>query len=462
MAAFSFERLLKVLVFAALLMTVYKGLLRTPEFASLIDSRRFFNGLVNDAENSLIMKERHLDFGDATAKAVRIRLEELESMGRTPDPDLVNAESLRRAVARRMAIRERDADYVVLAREKLDRMHALERDGWRMPLGLTPPPARPPGGRAVTARRMLGRAAIGLAAWRWPWPGSLSGSGPGISRLAPSGILQDQYREAAAYAARGLAHAEGLSFEDFDFLKYREVTRAPSHVWGAARCRAADGGTELAWIYLEWSSKRRQWLRNYSLLLATPDDEIFYTRGHPGQVDRAKLAIGKLLHQLARNVREVRDPPRRIARAPKTGGACIAGIFDVMTSTSSCVADAGSCAANPHAPAPGAEIRSPPAKAGRTRRIIPNHLAGAYRNAMRLSKRCELFNEVHAQIASQGINPYFRPIAKTWGSEVEVAGKRLVMIGSNDYLGLSHDARVMDASAKAVYAWGTGPAAPVS
>ncbi len=76
---------------------------------------------------------------------------------------------------------------------------------------------------------------------------------------------------------------------------------------------------------------------------------------------------------------------------------------------------------------------------------------------MRLSKRCELFNEVHAQIASQGINPYFRPIAKTWGSEVEVAGKRLVMIGSNDYLGLSHDARVMDASAKAVYAWGTGP-----
>jgi hypothetical protein len=144
MAAFSFERLLKVLVFAALLLTVYKGLLRTPEFASHIDSRRFFNGLVNDAENSLIMKERHLDFGDATAKAVRIRLEELESMGRTPDPDLVNAESLRRAVARRMAIRERDADYVVLAREKLDRMHALERDGWRMPLGLTPPPGAPP------------------------------------------------------------------------------------------------------------------------------------------------------------------------------------------------------------------------------------------------------------------------------------------------------------------------------
>ncbi|MFZ5811515.1 MAG: hypothetical protein ACOY4F_05690 [Thermodesulfobacteriota bacterium] len=138
MAAFSFERVLKVLVFAALVLTVYKGLGRTPEYASHVDSRRFFNGLVNDAENSLIMKERHLDFGDATAKAVRLRLEELERMGRTPDPGLVNEESLRRAVARRMAIRERDADYVVLAREKLDRMRALERDGWRMPLELTP------------------------------------------------------------------------------------------------------------------------------------------------------------------------------------------------------------------------------------------------------------------------------------------------------------------------------------
>jgi hypothetical protein len=158
---------------------------------------------------------------------------------------------------------------------------------------------------------MLGRAAIGLAGLAVAVAGLLVWFGAWyFPAWRLQGFSRDQYREAAAYAARGLAHAEGLSFEDFDFLKYREVTRgSEAYVWGAARCRAADGGTELAWIYLEWSSKRRQWLRNYSLLLATPDDEIFYTRGHPGQVDRAKLAIGKLLHQLARNVREVRDPP---------------------------------------------------------------------------------------------------------------------------------------------------------
>ena len=76
---------------------------------------------------------------------------------------------------------------------------------------------------------------------------------------------------------------------------------------------------------------------------------------------------------------------------------------------------------------------------------------------MRLSERCEQFKALQSMISAQGIHPYFRPIAKTWGTEVEVGGKRLVMIGSNDYLGLSHDPRVMDAAAKAVYEWGTGP-----
>ncbi|MEF3696330.1 hypothetical protein [Desulfolutivibrio sp.] len=139
MTGFTFERALKILVFAALVLTVWKGLGRTPEFASHVTPERFFSGMVNDAENSLIMKERHLDFNDASAKAVRVRLEELLSQGRTPDPAMINEESLRRAVNRRLAVRERDADYAVMARERLDRMLALERQGWRMELGLTAP-----------------------------------------------------------------------------------------------------------------------------------------------------------------------------------------------------------------------------------------------------------------------------------------------------------------------------------
>lgn len=146
MKGFTFERALKVLVFTALVLTVWKGLGRTPEFASHVTPQRFFTGLVNDAENSLIMKERHLDFNDASAKAVRVRLEELLSQGRTPDPAMINEESLRRAVNRRLAVRERDADYVLLAREKLDRVQAMERDGWRMDLGGSCPPGAPKSG----------------------------------------------------------------------------------------------------------------------------------------------------------------------------------------------------------------------------------------------------------------------------------------------------------------------------
>jgi hypothetical protein len=123
------------------------------------------------------------------------------------------------------------------------------------------------------------------------------------------GFSKTQYREAATFAARGLAHAEDLTFEDFDFLKYRQVEHGgEAYVWGSARCRAVDGGTEFVWIYLEWSTKRGQWLRNYSLVLAAPDDEYFYTRGHPDQWGRARMAIERLAHQLSRNIREVRRP----------------------------------------------------------------------------------------------------------------------------------------------------------
>jgi len=56
----------------------------------------------------------------------------------------------------------------------------------------------------------------------------------------------------------------------------------------------------------------------------------------------------------------------------------------------------------------------------------------------------------------QGIYPYFRPIDRSWGTEVEVSGRRLIMIGSNDYLGFTHDPRIIEATAKAALRWGSG------
>lgn len=55
-----------------------------------------------------------------------------------------------------------------------------------------------------------------------------------------------------------------------------------------------------------------------------------------------------------------------------------------------------------------------------------------------------------------GLYPFFRPIEGSVGSTVICNGKKLVMIGSNNYLGLTHDPRVIDASAEATRKFGTG------
>jgi len=76
---------------------------------------------------------------------------------------------------------------------------------------------------------------------------------------------------------------------------------------------------------------------------------------------------------------------------------------------------------------------------------------------MNLNERCKPFAEYIVQAKACGFYPYFRPISQSWGTEVLVDGRRLVMIGSNDYLGLAHDPRVLEAASGALARWGTGP-----
>ncbi|WP_373046278.1 aminotransferase class I/II-fold pyridoxal phosphate-dependent enzyme [Vulgatibacter sp.] len=54
-----------------------------------------------------------------------------------------------------------------------------------------------------------------------------------------------------------------------------------------------------------------------------------------------------------------------------------------------------------------------------------------------------------------GLYPYFKPIDQTDGTEVNVGGRHVIMVGSNNYLGLSMDPRVKEAAAKAVEKYGT-------
>lgn len=60
------------------------------------------------------------------------------------------------------------------------------------------------------------------------------------------------------------------------------------------------------------------------------------------------------------------------------------------------------------------------------------------------------------EIMAFGVYPYFIPIGSAQGPEISIGGRRLVMMGSNNYLGLADDPRMKEAVRQAVERWGTG------
>ncbi|MGQ9584849.1 MAG: aminotransferase class I/II-fold pyridoxal phosphate-dependent enzyme [Anaerolineae bacterium] len=73
---------------------------------------------------------------------------------------------------------------------------------------------------------------------------------------------------------------------------------------------------------------------------------------------------------------------------------------------------------------------------------------------MELFQKCREFT-IAREAQEQGIYPYFIPLSDTEGTEVIIDGKRLIMIGSNNYLGLTTDPRVREAAIEAIRRFGT-------
>jgi len=59
------------------------------------------------------------------------------------------------------------------------------------------------------------------------------------------------------------------------------------------------------------------------------------------------------------------------------------------------------------------------------------------------------------EIKALGLYPYFIPVSGNDGPHVRMDGRDIIMVGSNNYLGLSKDARVIEAAIKATEKFGT-------
>jgi len=63
--------------------------------------------------------------------------------------------------------------------------------------------------------------------------------------------------------------------------------------------------------------------------------------------------------------------------------------------------------------------------------------------------------DIPQQLMAAGIYPYFRAIGSGQDSEVTINGKRVLMFGSNSYLGLSNHPKIKEAAIKAIEKYGT-------
>ncbi len=74
---------------------------------------------------------------------------------------------------------------------------------------------------------------------------------------------------------------------------------------------------------------------------------------------------------------------------------------------------------------------------------------------MDLFTKCLEFTRAD-EIKALGVYPYFRPIEENEGPVVQIEGKKVIMAGSNNYLGLTAHPKVVEAAVKAVEKYGTG------
>lgn len=74
---------------------------------------------------------------------------------------------------------------------------------------------------------------------------------------------------------------------------------------------------------------------------------------------------------------------------------------------------------------------------------------------MSLFAKCYRYTKAR-EVQAAGYYPYFVPIEASYDTEVVIRGERKLMFGSNNYLGLTHHPRVLQAAQEALHRYGAG------
>ncbi len=74
---------------------------------------------------------------------------------------------------------------------------------------------------------------------------------------------------------------------------------------------------------------------------------------------------------------------------------------------------------------------------------------------LQLFAKCRAFTAA-ADLRQAGLYPYFLPIEESHDTYVVINGDKKIMVGSNNYMGLTHDPRVLEAARRALDTFGSG------
>ena len=72
-----------------------------------------------------------------------------------------------------------------------------------------------------------------------------------------------------------------------------------------------------------------------------------------------------------------------------------------------------------------------------------------------LFDKCRQFTKAR-EVKAAGLYPYFKPISESEDTVVTIEGQKRIMLGSNNYLGLTHHPKVLEAASRALHRYGSG------